>query len=170
MLRHMALVRTDISEEPSASIIRETRIVDLGTASVVTSNWRTLRRNTNFESIFIIVVMVSELTWKDRNAWKKYTSRKSRCPGRVLSRDLPKTNGDRCRLNICCSVMVQMEWFTELFLELEIYVKYFQSEPSIRLVQMYQQTQRQFCRLHSRQRLCDHSFTNIRMKHAPHRP
>jgi hypothetical protein len=32
MLRRMALVRTDVSEERSASIIRATRIGDLGTA------------------------------------------------------------------------------------------------------------------------------------------
>jgi hypothetical protein len=31
MLRHVALVRTDVSEEPSASFIRVTRIGELGT-------------------------------------------------------------------------------------------------------------------------------------------
>jgi hypothetical protein len=31
MLRHVALVRTDVSEELSASIIRVTRISELGT-------------------------------------------------------------------------------------------------------------------------------------------
>jgi hypothetical protein len=44
MLRSVALVITDVSEEGSASIIRVTRIGELGT-SVVTSNPRTLRRN-----------------------------------------------------------------------------------------------------------------------------
>jgi hypothetical protein len=38
MLRHMALVRTDVSEEPSASIMRVTRIGELGTPLAVTSN------------------------------------------------------------------------------------------------------------------------------------
>jgi hypothetical protein len=42
MLRHVALVRTDVSEELSASIIRVTRIGELGTLAV-TSNRRTLR-------------------------------------------------------------------------------------------------------------------------------
>jgi hypothetical protein len=42
MLRRVALVRTDISEEPSASI-RVTRIRELGTTLAVTSNGRTLR-------------------------------------------------------------------------------------------------------------------------------
>jgi hypothetical protein len=43
MLRRVALVRTDVSEELSASIIRVTRFGELGTLAV-TSNRRTLRR------------------------------------------------------------------------------------------------------------------------------
>jgi hypothetical protein len=42
----VALVRTDISEELSASFIRVTRIGELGTTLAVTSNRRMLRRNT----------------------------------------------------------------------------------------------------------------------------
>jgi hypothetical protein len=38
-----AIVRTDISEELSASSIRVTRICELGTTLAVTSNRRTLR-------------------------------------------------------------------------------------------------------------------------------
>jgi hypothetical protein len=38
MLRHVALVITDVSEELSASIIRVTRICELGTTLAVTSN------------------------------------------------------------------------------------------------------------------------------------
>jgi hypothetical protein len=38
MLRHVALVRTDVSEELSASVIRMTRINELGTTLAVTSN------------------------------------------------------------------------------------------------------------------------------------
>jgi hypothetical protein len=45
MLLRVALVRTDVSEELSASIIRVTRIGELGTTLAVTSNRRTLRRN-----------------------------------------------------------------------------------------------------------------------------
>jgi hypothetical protein len=45
MLRRVALVRTDVSEEISASFIRVTRISELGTTLAVTSNRRTLRRN-----------------------------------------------------------------------------------------------------------------------------
>jgi hypothetical protein len=47
MLCLVALVKTDVSEGPSASIIRVTRIGELGTTLAVTSNRRTLRRNTH---------------------------------------------------------------------------------------------------------------------------
>jgi hypothetical protein len=45
MLRCMALVRTNVLEECSASIIRVTGIGELGTMLGIPSNWRTLRRN-----------------------------------------------------------------------------------------------------------------------------
>jgi hypothetical protein len=45
MLRRVALVRTDVSEELSASFIRVTRIGELRRTLAVTSNRRTLRRN-----------------------------------------------------------------------------------------------------------------------------
>jgi hypothetical protein len=45
MLCCVALVRTDVSEETSASFIRVTRIGEIGTLAV-TSYQRTLRRNT----------------------------------------------------------------------------------------------------------------------------
>jgi hypothetical protein len=47
MLRHVTLVRIDISEEPSASIIRVTIIGEMGAMLAITSNRRTRRRNTN---------------------------------------------------------------------------------------------------------------------------
>jgi hypothetical protein len=46
ILRRVALVTTDVSEELSASIIRMTRVSGLETTLVLTSNRRTLRRNT----------------------------------------------------------------------------------------------------------------------------
>jgi hypothetical protein len=48
MLRRVALVKTEVSEELSASFIRVTRIGELGTTLAVTSNRRTLRRNTKY--------------------------------------------------------------------------------------------------------------------------
>jgi hypothetical protein len=41
----VALVRTDVSEEPGASFIRVTKIGELGTTKAATSNRRTLRNN-----------------------------------------------------------------------------------------------------------------------------
>jgi hypothetical protein len=64
MLRGVALVRTDVSEEPSASFIRLTRIGELGTTLAVTSNRRTLRRNTVTASVIlsspILVALMKE--------------------------------------------------------------------------------------------------------------
>jgi hypothetical protein len=45
MLIRVALVITDVREEPSASFIRVTRIGELETTLAVTSNRRTLRAN-----------------------------------------------------------------------------------------------------------------------------
>jgi hypothetical protein len=47
ILRRVALVRADVSEELSASFTRVTKIGELGTTLAVTSNLRALRRNTN---------------------------------------------------------------------------------------------------------------------------
>jgi hypothetical protein len=52
MLRRVALVRTDVSEELGASFIRVTRIGELGTLTV-TSNRRTLRRNTILRGLLV---------------------------------------------------------------------------------------------------------------------
>jgi hypothetical protein len=46
MLRRVTLVRTDVSEQRIASIIRVTRIGELETTLAVTSNRRALRRST----------------------------------------------------------------------------------------------------------------------------
>jgi hypothetical protein len=48
MLRRMALVITDVSEELSPSFTRVARVGELGTMLAVTSNRRTLRRNTKW--------------------------------------------------------------------------------------------------------------------------
>jgi hypothetical protein len=48
MLRRVAFVRIDVSEELVASIIGVTRIGELGTTLILTNNGRTLRKNTEF--------------------------------------------------------------------------------------------------------------------------
>jgi hypothetical protein len=45
MLRHVGLVRADVSEELSATFISVTRIGELGTTLAVISKRHTLRRN-----------------------------------------------------------------------------------------------------------------------------
>jgi hypothetical protein len=56
MLRRFALVRTDVSEEHSASIIRVTRTGELGTTLKVISNRHTLLVTANLVSILPILV------------------------------------------------------------------------------------------------------------------
>jgi hypothetical protein len=53
MLRRVDLVRTDVSEERIASIIRVTRIGGIGTTLAVTSNGSTLRRNTRHYAVSV---------------------------------------------------------------------------------------------------------------------
>jgi hypothetical protein len=50
MLHRVALVRTDVSDKLSASFIRVTRFGERGTTLSITSNRRTLRRNTKCHS------------------------------------------------------------------------------------------------------------------------
>jgi hypothetical protein len=53
MLRSVALVRTDVSEERTASFVKATRIGELETTLAVTSNRHTLRRNTKCHLAFL---------------------------------------------------------------------------------------------------------------------
>jgi hypothetical protein len=53
LLRRVALVRTDVSEEPGASFIIVTKIGELGTTQAATSNRRTLRRNPHFFAAYV---------------------------------------------------------------------------------------------------------------------
>jgi hypothetical protein len=59
MLRRVALVRTDVSEELSAFFIRVTRIGELGKTLASTSNRRTLQRNTKLVLVFHLVLLRS---------------------------------------------------------------------------------------------------------------
>jgi hypothetical protein len=63
MLRRLALVRTDVSEELIASFIRVTRLGELGTTLAVTRNRRMLRRNTTLavSSSPILVTLMKEV-------------------------------------------------------------------------------------------------------------
>jgi hypothetical protein len=58
LLRRVALVRTDVSEESGASFIRDTKIGALGTTQASTSNRRTLRRNTSVRRLLVAASVV----------------------------------------------------------------------------------------------------------------
>jgi hypothetical protein len=67
MLRHVALVRTGVSEELSASFIRVTIIGELGT-TLATSNRRTLRRN-------LVTLMTEALSSSETSVLTRATRR-----------------------------------------------------------------------------------------------
>jgi hypothetical protein len=58
MLRRVAIVRTDVTEKLSASIIKMTRIGEIGTLAV-TCNLRTLRRKELLSSLRQLLVMAN---------------------------------------------------------------------------------------------------------------
>jgi hypothetical protein len=60
MLRRVALVRIDVSDERSASVIRVTRIGELGTTLALISNRRTLRKNTILATLMKEALISSE--------------------------------------------------------------------------------------------------------------
>jgi hypothetical protein len=67
MLRRMALVRTDVSDELSASIIRVTRIRELGSTLALTSSRRSVRRllvraNVFHSSPILVTLMMEALS------------------------------------------------------------------------------------------------------------
>jgi hypothetical protein len=65
MLRRLALVRTDVSEERIVCIFRVTRIGEPETTLAVTSNRSMLRRNTNYVrfEVFTVVTMKNGVFW-----------------------------------------------------------------------------------------------------------
>jgi hypothetical protein len=58
MLRHLVVVRTDVSEERTGSIIGVIRIGELGTILAVTINRSTLRRNTILYCIMLYYTII----------------------------------------------------------------------------------------------------------------
>jgi hypothetical protein len=84
MLRRVALVRTDVSEELSASFIRVTRIGELGTTLAVTNNRRTLRQvqvtavTANFvpSSPILVTMMKHALSSSETSVLTRATRRK----------------------------------------------------------------------------------------------
>jgi BRCT domain type II-containing protein len=65
MLRRVALIRTDFSEEISVYIIKVTRIGVLRTTLAVISNRRTVRRNTKIKMLNLKPQIVHEEQFED---------------------------------------------------------------------------------------------------------
>jgi hypothetical protein len=87
MLRRVALVRTDVSEELSASFIWVTRIGELGTTLAVTSNQRTLvflhsmcrllvTAGVVPSSLILVTLMMEALSSSETSVLTKATRRK----------------------------------------------------------------------------------------------
>jgi hypothetical protein len=84
-LRGVALVKTDVSEELSSSFMRVTGISELGTTLDVSSNRRTLRRNTNVSvtsyswhvpsSPILVTLMKEELSFSQTSVLPRATLR-----------------------------------------------------------------------------------------------
>jgi hypothetical protein len=68
MLLRVAVVRSDVSEELSASFIRVTRIGELGTMLAVASNRLTLRRNRILVTL-MKKALISETSVLTRATW-----------------------------------------------------------------------------------------------------
>jgi hypothetical protein len=65
MLRRVALVRNDVSEERIASIVSVTRIDELGTTLAVTNNRRTLRKDT------LVTLMMEAIQFSETSVLKR---------------------------------------------------------------------------------------------------
>jgi hypothetical protein len=80
MLRRVALVRTDVSEELSASIIRVTRIDELRTTLAVTANGRSVRpllvtANVVPSSSNLVTLMIEALSSSETSIFTRATRR-----------------------------------------------------------------------------------------------
>jgi hypothetical protein len=80
MLHRVALVRTDVSEELSGSIIRVTRISELGTTLTVSSHRRRLLVTASVvpSSLILVTVMMDALS-----------SSETSVPTRITRRNIP---------------------------------------------------------------------------------
>jgi hypothetical protein len=79
MLRRVALVRTDVSEELSASFIRVIRISELGTTLAVTNNRRTLRGNTTASVVPSSPILVTLKKEALSSSETSFLTRATRC-------------------------------------------------------------------------------------------
>jgi hypothetical protein len=75
MLRRVALVRTHVLEELSASIITVTRIGDLGTTLAVTSSRLLVMANVVLSSPILVTLMMEALNSSETSVFTRATRR-----------------------------------------------------------------------------------------------
>jgi hypothetical protein len=75
MLRHVVLVRTDVSEELRASFIRVTRIGELETTLAVTSNRHTVTASVVPSSLILVTLMKEALSSSETSVLTRTTRR-----------------------------------------------------------------------------------------------
>jgi hypothetical protein len=69
LLRRVTLVRTDVSEEPGASFIRVTKIIELPTTKAATSNRRTLPHGVTTQNTPFFIVTAVKTSNLTTNHW-----------------------------------------------------------------------------------------------------
>jgi hypothetical protein len=110
-LRRMVLVRTYVSEERNASLIRVTRIGDLGTTSAVSNNRRTQRRNISCHpdgvgDTFLRNVDSNKSHTAEHPRRRHSSSQKVLCHIILTRTKLPSLGNFRCKLTVLCYVVV----------------------------------------------------------------
>jgi hypothetical protein len=128
MLRRVALVRTDVSEEPSASFIRVTRFDELGTTLAVTSNRRTLivTASVVLSSLTLVTLMKEALSsFKTSVLTRAHGVTSQKTPFFIVTTvktsnltwevcsEMKRTSGRPRRLGYVCSCCILWVWCTE---------------------------------------------------------
>jgi hypothetical protein len=109
MLCHMALVRTDVSKEHSASIIRVTRIGELGTTLAVTSNQSMLQRN---NSPILVTVMMEVICFSESSVLTRAIERNN--PEDGFLQVLQGLKSKATCLPTCLASVEPVKWRTQV--------------------------------------------------------